>query len=88
MALAIASFYGLKVMMPDHSAKDEPFVEVEYPEYGYKASLDLKGRLLSGSLPHEALKMVRRWMRLHRKELHIQWDSYYEGIIIRIPPLL
>ncbi len=28
MALAIASFYGLKVMMPDHSAKGPTCIEL------------------------------------------------------------
>lgn len=33
------------------------------------------GEILDGSLPNNALKLVREWLGLHRSELQHMWES-------------
>lgn len=47
----------------DESGHQTPHFHAAYA--GDRASLDLDGRVLAGSLPPRALKLVRRWASLH-----------------------
>ena len=33
------------------------------------------GEILDGSLPTNALKLVREWLKLHKDELQKMWDT-------------
>lgn len=46
-----------------------------HAEYGeHAASFAVDGRLLAGSLPPRALRLVREWASLHQDELLANWE--------------
>ena len=67
----ISAFYGIVIWMyrPDH-----PPIHF-HAQYGDSwAQVGLDGRILEGSLPPRALRLVRAWTRLHVDELQVNWD--------------
>ena len=54
----ISEFYGITVLMffGDHNP---PHFRVRYS--GYKARVDLDGRILDGTLPRRAARLVTEW---------------------------
>jgi hypothetical protein len=68
----VSSFYGIVVWMyrPDHAP---PHFHAQYGDQW--AQIDIvQRRVLNGSLPPRALRMVREWARLHEAELRANWD--------------
>lgn len=68
----ISSFYGIVIAMyyREHGV---PHFHAVYGEF--KASISiLSSELLGGSLPPQALRLVKRWASLHREELLKNWD--------------
>ena len=49
-----------------------PHFHARYGEFA--ASVDLDGDVMAGSLPRNALRSVRDWLRLHRDELLANWE--------------
>lgn len=68
----LASFYGIVIWIyrPDHPP---PHFHAEYA--GHVAQVELgTWRILNGSLPPRALRLVREWADLHTEELKRNWD--------------
>lgn len=74
----ISFFYGIIIRMywneRDHPV---PHFHAEYSEH--KASVDVHGELLAGTLPPRALRLVREWTDLHREELLANWERARRG---------
>lgn len=67
----LAAFYGIVIWMyrPDHPP---PHFHARYGEH--VAQIELDGlRVLNGSLPPRALRLVREWARVHHDELAENW---------------
>ncbi len=84
----ISMFYGVIIRMYSESGgpHHEPHIHVEYA--GQRAVIALDGRLLSGSLPNNKLKMVQVWMDIHQEDLQANWSLLSSGEpAFRIDPL-
>jgi hypothetical protein len=69
----ISFFYGISIYMywsEAHHAR--PHFHARYA--GQAASIDLDGKVIAGSLPRQAQKLVAEWARLHRAELEANWE--------------
>ena len=68
----ISEFYGIYVQMY-FDDKHVPHFHAIYGEH--RALIDIAtGKVLAGSLPPRAHKLVREWQRLHRAELAENWE--------------
>ncbi len=67
----VSSFYGIVVWMyrPDHAP---PHFHAQYGDQWAQIGITQR-RVLNGSLPPRALRMVREWARLHEAELRANW---------------
>jgi hypothetical protein len=68
----LSTFYGIVIWMyrPDHPP---PHFHAQYGEH--VAQIDLSTlRVLKGSLPTRALRLVREWARLHEDALADNWE--------------
>jgi hypothetical protein len=68
----ISEFHGIALEMyyRDHSP---PHFHVRYA--GQEAIVEIStGDVIAGSLPGRAERLVREWARLHRDELHANWQ--------------
>ncbi len=55
-----------------------------------EVSIDIDGLgILAGGLPSQALRLVRRWARLHQPELQANWDRARrdDSRLLQIDPL-
>lgn len=69
----LSFFYGITITMHwDEGGHRRPHFHARYG--GQVASVDLDGRLIAGSLPRRALRLVAEWASLHRAELEANWD--------------
>ena len=68
----LATFYGIVIWMyrPDHPP---PHFHAQYAEHVAQIELGT-WRVLSGSLPPRALRLVREWAALHPDELTENWE--------------
>jgi hypothetical protein len=68
----LAAFYGIVIWMyrPDHPP---PHFHARYGEHVAQIALDGL-RVLNGSLPPRALRLVREWARMHHEELADNWE--------------
>jgi hypothetical protein len=68
----VSSFYGISIYMywRDHNP---PHFHAQYAEDWAELAIE-DGRLLKGSLPRRALRMVREWRRAHEDELRENWE--------------
>lgn len=68
----ISEFYGIVIWMyrPDHPP---PHFHAQYGEHWARIEI-ASLRVLAGSLPRRALRLVRQWARLHEEELREDWD--------------
>jgi uncharacterized protein DUF4160 len=76
----ISSFYGIVIAMyyREHGA---PHFHALYGEN--EASISTSSlEILGGSLPPQALRLVKRWASLHRKELLKNWDLADQGEVL------
>lgn len=67
----LAAFYGIVIWMyrPDHPP---PHFHAQYGEH--VAQIEIGSlRILNGSLPPRALRLVREWAHLHPEELTDNW---------------
>jgi Domain of unknown function (DUF4160) len=68
----ISAFYGVVIYMyyEEHGI---PHFHARHA--GYDASIQIEDRtVLQGFLPRAKLSLVRKWARLHKDELHGNWD--------------
>jgi hypothetical protein len=67
----LSTFYGIVIWMyrPDHPP---PHFHAQYGEDVARIELGTL-RVLGGSLPPRALRLVRQWARLHTDELAENW---------------
>ncbi len=68
----ISSFYGIVITMyyEEHGL---PHFHVRYA--GHDASIAIDDlSILQGGLPHKRLALVRKWARIHREELELNWE--------------
>lgn len=68
----ISSFYGIAIYMfiGDHNP---PHFHVYYD--GASALFSIKeGTIIKGSLPPQAKRLVKQWLKLHREELLDNWN--------------
>jgi hypothetical protein len=69
----ISWFYGILILMHwSEAGHMTPHFHVEYGNH--RASVDVDGALLAGSLPPRCQRLVREWARLHRDELLANWE--------------
>lgn len=82
----ISSFYGIVIAMY-YREHGMPHFHALYGEH--KASISIPSLdLLGGSLPPQALRLVKRWATLHREELLKNWDLAERGEVLKsIAPL-
>uniref|UniRef100_UPI0035C9BCF1 DUF4160 domain-containing protein n=1 Tax=uncultured Sphingomonas sp. TaxID=158754 RepID=UPI0035C9BCF1 len=82
----LAIFYGIVITIYwfDHAP---PHVHARYGEF--EAVIDINDvRIIEGSLPPRARRMVLRWTREHQQELAAAWLAASTGIMpARIAPL-
>jgi hypothetical protein len=68
----LAAFYGIVIWMyrPDHLP---PHFHAQYGEHVAQIVLG-SWKILNGSLPPRALRLVREWAKLHAAELADNWQ--------------
>ena len=57
----------------DNEQHNSPHIHAYYAEF--QASIDLKGNILSGSLPKTAKKLTKKWLLENRIILEYAWDQ-------------
>ncbi|MCK5581396.1 MAG: DUF4160 domain-containing protein [Candidatus Omnitrophica bacterium] len=68
----IAEFYGIAVMMFFHE-HNPPHFHARYQ--GKLAVFDIRaGKIIGGKFPPRAQRLVRDWIKLHKKELLANWE--------------
>jgi hypothetical protein len=68
--------------------RDHPVPHFHAEYAGEGASVAVDGKLLAGSLPPRALRLVEDWAKLHRDELLDNWQRAREHEpMARIDPL-
>jgi hypothetical protein len=82
----ISEFYGIVITMfwADHPP---PHFHALYS--GRQATFDIRtGRILTGSLPRRARRLVAEWVTLHRPELLDNWErARRDAPLLPIEPL-
>ena len=83
----ISRFYGISIMIffKDHNP---PHFHAKYE--GHIAIFNIRThRLMTGSLPPNAVRLVREWLKLHEKELMDDWDRAHNDRELKpIEPLV
>jgi hypothetical protein len=69
----ISYFYGIAIAMYWRE-KDHPVPHFHAEYAGQKASIGIDGKVLGGSLPPRALRLVQDWAALHHDELLANWQ--------------
>ena len=73
---SISSFYGVIIYMyvGDTDRHHRPHIHAQYS--GHEAQIDLDTHeILSGDLPKNIYKKVKKWMALHKSELWEDWSA-------------
>jgi len=82
----ISSFYGIAILMyyDDHNP---PHFHATYAEHHVLVEIGTR-RVLTGSLPRRALRMVEEWAATHATELAEDWERARSGEpLVPIAPL-
>lgn len=67
----ISRFYGIIIRM-FFAEHDPPHFHAKYDEYNAQISIE-SGKILNGSLPARAEKLIYNWVEEHRVELFENW---------------
>ena len=81
----LTSFYGIILTMnfADHSPAH---FHARFAEF--KATFDLDGEMLNGSMPDNKKALIKAWAILHKDELSANWIlASNKESVIRIEPL-
>ena len=82
----ISQFYGIIVSMNSND-HPPPHFHVKYTEYRASVSI-ASGRLIEGTLPNRAFRLVNEWWSLHRQELEENWARFEARLpLLPIAPL-
>ncbi|HEX8993797.1 MAG TPA: DUF4160 domain-containing protein [Candidatus Paceibacterota bacterium] len=84
----ISRFYGIVIQM--YLTEHDQHVPHFHALYGeYAASVDIATlRILAGSLPKRAARLVITWARGHRAELLADWERARQGeTLAQVEPL-
>ena len=82
----LATFYGIVIWMyrPDHLPAH---FHARYGEYDAQIELSTL-RIMAGSLPPRALRLVHEWAKLHTRELEENWKRAQAlDPLVKIEPL-
>ena len=83
----ISAFYGIVIAMY-WGERDHPVPHFHAEYAGARASIAVDGRVLAGSLPARALRLVREWASLHEDELLANWRRARDHErLVQIAPL-
>lgn len=71
----ISMFYGIIVMMYffDNKKHQSPHIHVKYQDDEAVLSLP-DGKILTGSIPSNKLKLVQAWVEIHQEDLLADWQ--------------
>ena len=81
----ISRFYGIIILMNflDHSP---PHFHAWYNEF--KITVTIDDGIVNGEMPTRALKLIFKWLDLHREELVSLWNQARNGVPLqKIEPL-
>ena len=82
----ISMFYGIIINMYNNGEHNPPHFHATYQDY--KATFDLDGKLLKGSMPQNKFKLIVAWAELHKDELIANWDlATKKQALYKIEPL-
>ena len=73
----ISAFFGIVIRM---FYKEHEPVHFHAEHQGQQAKFDLDGEMIAGNIRSgTALRLVRDWTSLHRRELEANWEKMKEG---------
>ena len=77
--MELCRFYGLIIHMlfEDNERHSKPHIHVFYS--GKRVSIAFDGKVLAGSLPPKALRMLRVWIDMREQELNEAWEKAVQG---------
>ncbi|MET0304842.1 MAG: DUF4160 domain-containing protein [Solirubrobacterales bacterium] len=82
----ISSFHGIVVTMY-YEEHGRPHFHVRYAEHVASIAIDDLS-ILQGGLPDNRLTLVRKWARMHRDELELNWKrARNEQPLAQVDPL-
>ena len=82
----ISRFYGIKIFM-HITEHPPPHFHAQYGDQWAAVNIETL-EVIGGKLSHRALRLVREWAAIHRKELSDNWNSARERIpFSKIQPL-
>ena len=83
----ISDFYGVLIYMY-YMEHNPPHFHALYNEHEALIEIGDRPKILEGSLPNRAKKMVLEWARLHLEELERNWENAEQNKkLSQIPPL-
>ena len=82
----ISAFFGIVIRM---FYKEHEPAHFHAEHQGQQGKFDLNGEMMIGNIRSgTALRLIREWARLHRKDLQTNWEKMKEGRPLeRIEPL-
>ena len=81
----LSRFFGIIIAMfgSDHNP---PHIHVRYGDY--EAIVTIQKEIVKGEIPIRILKLVLKWIDLHRDELLVNWKNAQKGLELnKIEPL-
>lgn len=81
----LSRFYGIVIVMYSRDHRP-PHFHAKYA--GHEATFGFDGNIREGEMPRRAVKLVQKWLRLHRSELEANWLRAGNGqALLPIAPL-
>ena len=72
----ISYFYGIYIFMNFNDHNPAHF----HAWYGdYKVSVGITNGVIKGEMPSKALKLIIKWLDIHKEELLINWEKAKKG---------
>ena len=68
----LSNFEGMEIYMRIRGEHNPPHIHVYYT--GKTSIIDLNGNILGGILPNNKLKILQEWIKIHMKELELNWN--------------
>ena len=83
----ISEFYGIIILMYYDESHGKPHIHAKYG--GERAVFAIEtGELLVGKIPHNKERMVRKWIKIHKSELMVDWKMASSNeTLLKIEPL-
>ena len=80
----ISAFYGITIAMYFNDHAPPPFPVIYARREASVRLADLS--IMEGELPSRATRLVRRWARLHSRELMANWTKARAGVPLDMIP--